>query len=532
MRLHNHPFLFVLFLTILSSRGLAQNQIVSYDLLFEIFPEEKKIKGHNRITFKAAQTQKKLQLALKEPLGVDSIILSGIKIDFKRNKDTLLIPLAKIDKSRPNLNVDIYFSGKPQTAVMPPWSGGFIWEKDSLGRHWVNVACQNEGAQLWWPVDPDLSNEPQSASISIIAPATLEAISNGRLAKKQSLADGKTLSKWEVSYPINTYNISIYLGHYVLITDTLQRNGKTLDLHYYVLDYEKEKAKRWFGEEVKPMLRCYESAFGTYPFENDGFKIVQSTYAGMEHQSAIAYGNGFAPGYKGEDYSGIGIDFDFILVHESGHEWWGNSVSKKSREDFWIHEAFCTYAEKVYVNCHYGNEIAEAYMRNKRSMVKNKYPIAGRLQPLLETTDLYTKGALFISNLEHIIRRNTSWEVFLKSFAQENKHKNIETRDVITQFSQAAGFDLNHIFEQFLYYTNLPILEYHFESFEKNEWILHYRWNADVAKFNMPVTAQINDRNEWFYPGAEWKTQLISIENPKDFSWREDLFYAKFKKVR
>jgi aminopeptidase N len=532
MRSHNHPFLFVLFITILCSHGLAQNQIMSYDLLFEVFPDEQKIKGRNSITLKFGQYRSDLLLALAEQLDVDSIHLGGIGIDHKRSKDTLLISLAKVDKSKKEVQVDVYFSGKPKTAVLPPWSGGFIWEKDSLGRHWINVACQNEGAQLWWPVDPNLRYEPQRASVSVIAPSTLEAISNGRMAKRQSLADGKTLSKWEISYPINTYNISIYLGHYTLITDTLLRNGKSLDLHYYVLDYEKEKAKRWFGQEVKPMLRCYESAFGAYPFENDGFKIVQSTYAGMEHQSAIAYGNGFAPGYKGEDYSGLELDFDFILVHETGHEWWGNSVSKKTREDFWIHEAFCTYAEKVYVKSRYGEETAEAYMRHKRSMVKNKYPIAGSLQPLLETTDLYTKGALFISNLEHIIRKNTSWEAFLKSFAEENKHKNIETRDVIQQFSKAAGFDLNPVFEQFLYHTNIPVLEYFFESFGKNEWILHYRWRADMEKFNMPMMAQINNRVEWFFPNTTWKTQLISIENPKNFAWRDDLFYANFKKVK
>jgi len=277
------------------------------------------------------------------------------------------------------------------------------------------------------------------------------------------------------------------------------------------------------------MLRCYENAFGLYPFENDGFKIVQSTYAGMEHQSAIAYGNGFSPGYLGDDYSGLGLDFDFILVHETGHEWWGNSISKKTKADFWIHEAFCTYAEKVYVKCRYGEETAEKYIYKKRALVKNESPIVGKKSHLLETLDLYTKGSLIINNMEHIISRKNKWEVFLRKFAEENKHKNIETEDIIRQFSLAAGMPLKAVFEQFLYYKDLPELEYIIDK-DDHGFLLRYRWNADIQGFDMPIKAKIDqDYEEWFYPETTWKEYKLTKSGAPFFQWREDLFYVKFK---
>jgi aminopeptidase N len=507
----------------------AQNEILSYDLEFEIFPEQKFIKGTNKITFLSEQPSGILHLALFENMKVTSVKVNNKNAVYNRSGDSLLISFKT--KSKDNLTCLIAFEGKPKQAIFPPWSGGFIWGKDSLNRNWVNVACQNEGAQLWWPVDPDLSKEPKRASMTFIAPDAYQTISNGRKIKEETLPNGRTLSKWQVNNPINTYNISLYLGHYTLIQDTLQRPNGILDLQYYVLDYDKDRARNWFASEVKPMLRCFEQALGTYPFEDDGFKLVQSSYAGMEHQSAIAYGNGFSHGYKGEDYSGIGLEFDFILVHETGHEWWGNSVSKKTKEDFWIHEAFCTYAEKVYVNCRFGEAAAEAYMRHKRTMVKNKFPIAGNKMPLLETSDLYTKGSLFISNLEHIVGKKTSWKNFLKDLTITNKHRNIETKDVIDAFSKAADFDLQFVFNQYLYHTQLPVLEYYIEEYGKEGFLIHHRWNAEVQDFNMPVLANTEGADTWFYPTSEWQISYFAIGDADDFSWRDDLFYAHFVKI-
>jgi aminopeptidase N len=507
----------------------SQVIVESYDLFFEVNVSEKSISGYNKATFEVGQEMKTIHFALLSEMRADSAIFNNKQIPIKRLKDSLELSFPEELIKNKRYALTIYFHGKPREAKLPPWSGGFVWTKDSLNRDWVNLACQGEGAQLWWPVHPDLSNEPKKASMTFLYPAHLTLVSNGRKTKEEKFSPDKKLVKWEVSYPINTYNITFYLGNYVLISDTLNRQEKTLELSYYVLDYNKEKAEKWFGKEVKPMLRCYENAFGLFPFERDGFKLVQSTYAGMEHQSAIAYGNGFSSGYLGDDYSGLGLDFDFILVHETGHEWWGNSISKKTKADFWIHEAFCTYAEKVYVKCRYGEETAEKYIYKKRALVKNESPIAGKESHLLETLDLYTKGSLIINNMEHIISRKNNWEVFLRRFAEENKHKNIETEDIIRQFSLAAGMPLKAVFEQFLYHKDLPELEYIIEKDDRG-FLLRYRWNADIQGFDMPIKAKIDqDYEEWFYPQTTWKEYRLTKSGAPFFQWREDLFYVKFK---
>lgn len=506
----------------------AQITILSYDLQFEFDLRKQAITGINTISFSSAHAIRALDLMLFPELKIDSLHANDQSVSYTRSKDSLFIQFRYPIRPEKNNNLTIYFSGKPKQALKPPWSGGFVWTTDSLQRPWVNVSCQNEGAQLWWPVYPPLDAEPLNTKLTFIIPDSLEVVSNGRKTRETGLSGNRKAVEWQVSYSINTYNISFYIGKYVLIADTLLRNGKVLDLSYYVLDYEKDKAEAWFGKQVKMMLRCFEDAFGAFPFENDGYKIVQSTYAGMEHQTAIAYGNGFASGYNGLDYSGLNLDFDFILVHESGHEWWGNSISKKEKADFWIHEAFCTYAEKVYVACRYGDEMAEKYIFNKRKLVENKKPIAGKYTPAIEAIDLYAKGALFLNNLEHIFNRNGNWNVFLKSFAERNKNANISTQDIIQQFSVAAGMDLKFIFMQYLYHSSLPELEYQIKKDDRGA-TLRYRWNADVSGFNMPLKAQIDyNYDEWFYPETTWKELRLNSTALKYFKWRDDLFYASF----
>ncbi|TPD70639.1 M1 family metallopeptidase [Flavobacterium microcysteis] len=494
-----------------------------YDLNITINPEEKSIKGYNDITFKTLKSTQKIQVDLFENMKVDNILFEGKPLEYKREFDAVFITFPKpltvdgIDKT-----IRFYYSGNPEIAKYPPWDGGFVFKTDSQGKPWIGVAVQGTGASLWYPVKDSQSDEPDfGATIKVAVPDGLMNVSNGRFKGSENLKNGYTRWDWEVKSPINNYDITVNIANYAHIHDT--HNG--LDLDYYVLPENEERAKKHF-EEVKPMLDCFEAKFGKYPFAEDGYKLVETSYLGMEHQSAVAYGNKYRKGYMGTDTSGTGIGmlFDYITIHESGHEWFGNSITSKDIADMWIHEGFTTYSESVFIECVYGYEKAMEYINGQKNRVSNRSAIIGKYGVNHKgSNDMYYKGALLLNTLRHIINDDQKWWKILLKYSETYRHKIIDTETVITFFNTETGQNLTPIFEQYLKYKNIPELEV---VFKKKE--VKFRWLTDVSDFKMPVILKQDNKEIRLEATNEWKTQSFKNDNAVTFDDYRFLIKIKY----
>ncbi len=492
-----------------------------YALYVKVNPEEKFISGSNIISFKMRQKSSKIQLDLFENMKVDSIFFENKKLDFKREFGAVFIsfptPLEVTDNI---LKLQFYYSGNPIIAKNAPWDGGFVFTKDSNNKPWICVAVQGTGASLWFPVKDSQSDEPDlGASIKVAVPNGLMNVSNGKFKGSLDLQNGYTRWDWEVKNPINSYNITLNIGDYIRISE----KHNHLNLDYYVLRGNEKKAKKQFAE-VKPMMDCFESKFGTYPFKEDGYKLVESNYLGMEHQSAVAYGNKYKKGYLGKDNSGTGIGmlFDFIIIHESAHEWFGNSITSRDIADMWIHEAFTTYAESVFIECQFGKQKATEYINGQKKLVQNSKPIIGNYSVNNKGSgDMYYKGTLILNTLRNAVDDDEKWWQILKKFAETNRLKIIETNDVITFFSKETGLNLKPFFEQYLNYASIPVLE---TKREKNTF--SYRFITDVHGFNLPVNFIVNDKKIRVHTTNQWNS--FSIKSNQKVDFRTDLFYIKW----
>jgi aminopeptidase N len=444
-----------------------------------------------------------LQLHLSPLLIIDSVLINGNAAVWNRDSLQLKVQIQSSNLSDPVLLIK--YHGAPLEAKNAPWDGGFVWSKDPEGESWLTVACQDKGASIWWPAPAAYSDHPDSAVIGCTYPANLFFKGNGRLKEDKKLNKNQRFTSWQSTYPINTYNLTMNIGNYAVIRDTLiRRDGSLLELEYYPLKKNRAAALKQF-QQVKPMLDCYERHFGPYPYQRDGFSIVEVPYAGMEHQGAIAYGNGYTNGYLGKDYSAIGLDFDFILIHESGHQWWGNSVTAISAADTWIHEAFCTYAEYVYVQCRYGDKVARDYINAKKRLVKNQAPILGAADSGI---DMYVKGALMLYTLERLIGEGL-WKDLLQEFSNTFQYHPIDTATLIEWFSRKTGRNLEGFFKQYLERADIPLLEY--QILPRNE---------------MSASAQIRYRVSNALPGFQLPIVLLAGGNPAGriiatASWQE-----------
>jgi aminopeptidase N len=482
--------------------------VLRYDLNIKINPNEKSIVGYNDITFNVVDTTSKIQLDLFENMQVDSIIFNSKKLSYKREFGAVFIdcPSALTAKSQQSLR--FYYSGKPIIAKKAPWDGGFVYATDGQGKPWIGVACQGTGASLWYPVKDSQSDEPDfGATIKVAVPNGLMDVSNGRFVGSEDLKNGYTRWDWKVKNPINTYSINVNIADYAHIHDTY----KGLDLDYYVLRENEEKAKIHF-EQVKLMMECFQSKFGPYPFANDGYKLVETPYLGMEHQSAVAYGNKYMSGYLGRDRSktGIGLLFDYIIVHESGHEWFGNNITAKDNADMWIHEGFTTYTECVYAECQYGYEKGQAYINGLKKNIDNDGPIIGPYGVNKEGSgDMYEKGALLLNTLRHVVNDDDKWWKILLNYSEEFHLKITDTESVVAFFNKETGMNLTPIFNQYLRHAKIPILEF---SFDK-KGLLKYRWAVDEKDFKMPAELIINSKAIRIYPTNEWTTFKTKLKS-------------------
>ena len=522
--------------------------VASYNIYVAPDYKTKTIKGWNQVSFDINSDGKnrKMQIDLQEPMTIDSIIFNNKKIKtFKRNGNVYLLDfgsfkfmaartLVKKDKAIPLHTIKIYFHGKPREAVNPPWDGGWIWSKDEKGRPWMTVACQGLGASVWYPCKDYQGDEPDlGALIQVRVPDTLVAVANGKLYSKDDQKDGTMLYTWQVKNPINNYNIVPYIGKYVHWSDnymgetsTGSGGEKNLALDYWVLDYNLEKSKKQFGRDVKPMLKAFEYWFGPYPFYEDGYKLVESSHLGMEHQSATAYGNHYMNGYLGSDLSGSGwgLKWDYIIVHESGHEWFGNNITTNDIADMWVHEGFTMYSEALFVEYHYGKKAAEEYVQGIRNNINNDKPIIGPYGVNQEgSTDMYNKGASMLHTIRQVINNDTLFRQILRGLNKDFYHKTVNTGDVEKYMSDKSGKDLSKIFDQYLRTIKIPVLEYKMKGTK-----LFYRWTNSVSGFNMPVAIGTG-RSLWILPKIEWQ----EMDLPLNYSI-EDVnknFYISVKKV-
>ena len=483
--------------------------VTHYDLNVTIQPEDSTIHGYNHITYRIVGQPLEMQIDLQQPLEVDRIIQDGQKLPYHREGNAFFVQVPG-GLTRGDLHtLSVYYRGKPRVAEKPPWDGGFVWSRDSLGHPWIATANQGLGASVWWPTKDHQSDEPDSMRISVTVPRPLVNVSNGRLAGI-TRHDGLRTYTWEVDNPINNYNVAINAGNYVNFRESYEGEAGTLDLSYWVLEHELERAQRQF-QQVKPMMKCFEEWFGPYPFYVDSFKLVQTPYLGMEHQSAVAYGNDFQNGYRGTDLSGTGwgLKWDFIIVHEAAHEWWGNNITTNDIADMWVHESFANYAEGLYTGCLFGKEAGSEYIRGLRNRVQNKAPITGSYGLNDEGSgDMYYKGSNILHMIRQIVDNDSLWKEILRGIQHRFRHETINAGQVERYIIEKSGRNLDDLFDQYLHYPDLPVLQYYFDHGR-----LLYRWQADLPHFDMPVEVSAGDRDEYLllHPSsARWKQVRLS----------------------
>jgi aminopeptidase N len=488
-----------------------------YDLHLKVDVDKQFISGSNTIHFSVVHDFDTMQLDLYQNMNIEKVVFRGKAMDFHRKVNAFFVVFPSGMQKGRKEKIIVHYNGFPQVAAKPPWDGGFVWSSDSLGKPWVGVAVQGDGASLWWPNKDHLSDEPDSVNLVFDVPSSLTCVSNGQLRKVQNLKNGYNRFNWFISYPVNNYNVTLNIADYVNFKDHYISGEDTLLLDYWVLRYNLEKAKQHF-KQVKPMMACFERYFGRYPFWNDGFKLVETPYWGMEHQSAIAYGNNYRNNTWG---------FDFIIIHESAHEWWGNSLSVADLSEMWIHEAFTTYSETLYLECTQNKQVAQAYLESQRKHIRNKQPMLGPKDVNYhhwEGADNYYKGAWMLHSIRNTIADDAVFLGILKDLATERKISTVTTEDVISFFNDRSGKNLTPIFDQYLKQTDAPELEYYFTRMGKNH-TFHYRWNTAEEKFNMPLKLRLQNQHLTINPTTVWQSINISDCMPDEVTFRTDLFY-------
>ena len=508
--------------------------VTYYHLDIAVDTSTHSIRGSNTIRFNVVHPFDKMQVDLFPNMNVDSILFEdGTRLSYSRECGAVFILVPGRLQQGTEHQIVFYYSGTPQVAENPPWDGGFIWKRDKEGNPWIMVTCQGTGASLWWPNKDHQSDEPDSMLLSVTVPSNLEDISNGRLRSKIELPGGHTQYNWFISYPINNYDVTVNIGRYAHFSDVYtSRDGSKLTLDYYVMPENLQKAKKQFME-VKTMLACYEKYFGKYPFYRDGYKLIESTHNGMEHQTAVAYGNHYRLGYEGRASSAVGLKFDFIIIHESAHEWWGNSVTSKDLADMWIHESFGAYAEALYVEYNWGHKAALEYINAKKQNVRNDKPIIGPYGVNHEGSgDMYDKGQLVLNTLRDVIDDDTLWFPILKGFQQKYAYQTVDANDVTNYINQRTGTNYDYFFDQYLRYTKPPEF-FAIAAMKGDSTYIRYKWNADVKGFRMPIKVTTGkDHFTFIHPTTEFQTMTLSNFDPKDFKIDEDEFYCKVRILR
>ncbi len=511
--------------------------IMRYDISVTPDYNAKSIIGINSISYKVVKDTKneKMQLDLRDPLVIDSILFNG-KQKLAFVKDGLVWHVTVPKQNKGSLHrIDVYYGGKVQEAARPPWDGGWTFTKDSLGRPWMTVTCQGAmGASVWYPCKDHQSDEPdKGASLTMTVPDTLIAIANGKLAFKKDNKNGTTTYKWGVVNPISNYCIIPYIGKYVNFSEKYQGEKGILDLNYWVLDYNQNRAQSYMPGQVRQMLKSFEYWFGPYPFYEDGYKLIDVPNTGMEHQSAVSYGNQYKFGYRGRDGSGTGwgMKWDFIIVHESGHEWFGNNITTNDLADMWVHEGFTNYSETLFIDYTFGPEAADAYNHGIRRGIRNDKTVIPEYNVNAQGSgDMYPKPSNMLHSIRHGLNNDTLFRKILRGLNSHFYHKTVNSSDVEKYVSQKAGYDYSKVFDQYLRTIQIPKLEFYFSGDEKK---MFYRYTNAVKGFNLPIRITPNGHAIRFVPSEEWKSTDLSAGDAAAITpvAIEKMYYVKVEKV-
>ncbi|WP_034043958.1 M1 family metallopeptidase [Wocania ichthyoenteri] len=478
-----------------------------YHLDIKVSPEEKSIRGKNTIQYKVLDSHTVIQVDLQTPLKLTKAIQNGKELNINHDGNAHFITL--IDKQNiGDINsITVYYEGIPKEAIRAPWDGGVSWKKDNNGNHFIATSCQGLGASVWWPNKDHMYDEVDSMLISVNVPKDLMNVSNGRLRLVEQIGDTKTFH-WFVKNPINNYGVNMNIGDYVNFSEVYDGMAGNLNMDYYVLRDNLEKAKEHFKDAPK-MMKAFEHWFGQYPFYADSFKLVEVPYLGMEHQSSVTYGNQYKKGYLGNDLSGTGwgLKFDFIIIHEAGHEWFANNITNKDIADMWIHESFTAYSENLFLDYYYGKEASADYVIGTRKNIANDKPIIGKYYDVNKKgsgTDMYYKGANMLHTLRQLIEDDEKWRQILRGLNTTFYHQTVTTKQVEDYISKQTGINLTEFFNQYLRTTKIPTLEY-----SHNKKALKYRWTNIVDGFDMPIQVKIGNNEQWIYPKSEWQTMEV-----------------------
>ena len=458
--------------------------VTFYDLHVRVNPADSSFAGWNRISYRTVQPGQTMQLDLQAPLELDSVVQDGKRLDARHDGDAYLVTLPRGGAAAP---ITAYYHGHPGRG-RPPRTSGVVWAQDSLGAPWIATTDQLVGASVWWPLKDFAGDEPDSQRIAVTVPDSLVGVSNGRFRGSVRNADGSTTYEWFVSGPINSYGVAVNAGRYAHFADTLQGESGPLTLDFWALAPHLDTA-RVVWAQAKPMLSCFEHWLGPYPWYADGYKLIEAPYLGMEHQSGIAYGNKFLPGYLGRDLSGtgLGLEWDYIVIHESAHEWFGNSISTREPGDLWVHEAFATYAEGLYTECRHDRAAGAKYLIGLRQGIRNTGPIAGpRGVAGWYNSDMYFKGANVLHTIRQLVNDDGKWREILRGLGRTFRHRTVTGAEIEGYIARESGLDLRLVFEQYLTTTAIPALEYRVE-----DGTLFYRWTDVVTGFDMPVRVEI-----------------------------------------
>ncbi len=497
-----------------------------YHLDIQVFPETKAIKGKNIIKYTVLKSYQVLQIDLQPPLKITKVTQNNKELKVISDVNAHFIQLEEKQEVGAVNSVVVYYEGKPQEAKRAPWDGGFSWKKDSNNNHFIATSCQGLGASVWWPNKDHMYDEVENMDISVRVPSNLMEVSNGRLKSVEKHNDNTTTYNWTVKSPISNYGVNVNIGDYTHFSEKYNGEAGVLDMDYYVLKYNLEEAKKQFKDAPK-MMKAFEYWFGKYPFYEDGFKLVEVPYLGMEHQSSVTYGNKFANGYLGRDVSGTGwgLKFDFIIIHESGHEWFANNITYKDMADMWIHESFTNYSENLFVDYYYGKKAASDYVIGTRKGIRNDKPIIAPYNVNASGSgDMYSKGGNMLHTIRQLINKDEKWRQVLRGLNSKFYHKTVTTKEIEEYISKKSGINLSTFFDQYLRDYRIPEFTYIIKGTE-----LKYKWTQVVDGFNMPIKVEINGETKTLEPTSFWKTEKL---NATSASLKIDInYYVNSKKL-
>lgn len=511
--------------------------IMRYDI--SVTPDyiNKNIVGISSITYKVVKGNRnsKMQLDLKDPLVIDSIIYNGKqKLSFSKDANVWHVTVPKQNTGTLN-RVDIYYQGKVHEAAKPPWDGGWTFTKDSLGRPWMTVTCQGAmGASVWYPCKDHQSDEPdKGASLTMTVPDTLVAVANGRLSFKKNNKNRTATYKWAVVNPISNYCIIPYIGKYVNFSEKYSGEKGLLNLNYWVLDYNYDRARTYMPGQVNQMMKSFEYWFGPYPFYEDGYKLIDVSNTGMEHQSAVSYGNQYRFGYRGRDGSGTGwgMKWDFIIVHESGHEWFGNNITTNDLADMWVHEGFTNYSETLFIDYTFGSAAADAYNQGIRKGIRNDKTVIPEYNVNAQGSgDMYPKPSNMLHSIRHGLNNDTLFRKILRGLNSSFYHKTVNSSEIEQYISQKTGYDYSKVFDQYLRTIQVPNLEFYFSG---DGMKIFYRWKNAVNGFNLPIYLNLDTHAIRFFPSEQWKSSDLVIGDAAIITQAaiEKMYYIKTEKL-